>query len=332
MTSQRAMNRGGLTPRRYRRWTTFTLWSLTIIVVSGGAVRLTAIGPRLLRLAQLSAGPTGRRFRVSRADRVREPHLHRGGHPCRGDGGARFTSPRAASSRSGLAVVGARRRRRGPDRSGRPAGEDRTRPALQHGPLSVEHGAAGQRRGPAASGGRARPTRRGRERNPDVALSARAYEHGPEESQDPHHRGLRHRRCAAGHRHRGHRLRTPLRQHVARCGVEAAVAGEGRDPNPHPDGDGRVGSGGNRLVDGTEPRVGRVRAPGRVGRRPTAGPERSRIPAVFHRSAGSPRRNPHHAGLADLDRDRATSVGAPPGAGKGPDDSSGRTSRSERQP
>jgi len=44
MTSQRPTNRGRLTPDRYRRWTTFALWSLTIIVVSGGAVRLTASG------------------------------------------------------------------------------------------------------------------------------------------------------------------------------------------------------------------------------------------------------------------------------------------------
>jgi len=44
MTSQRVKLRGHLSPDRYRRWTTFALWSLTIIVISGGAVRLTASG------------------------------------------------------------------------------------------------------------------------------------------------------------------------------------------------------------------------------------------------------------------------------------------------
>lgn len=44
MTSQRVEFRGPLSPDRYQRWTTFALWSLTIIVVSGGAVRLTASG------------------------------------------------------------------------------------------------------------------------------------------------------------------------------------------------------------------------------------------------------------------------------------------------
>ncbi len=44
MTSQREINGGRISQQRYRRWTTFSLWSLTIIVVSGGAVRLTASG------------------------------------------------------------------------------------------------------------------------------------------------------------------------------------------------------------------------------------------------------------------------------------------------
>ncbi len=44
MISQRLSARAAVSPDRYHRWTTFALWSLTIIVVSGGAVRLTASG------------------------------------------------------------------------------------------------------------------------------------------------------------------------------------------------------------------------------------------------------------------------------------------------
>jgi len=44
MDSPRSFGRSRLTLDGYRRWTTFALWSLTVIVVSGGAVRLTASG------------------------------------------------------------------------------------------------------------------------------------------------------------------------------------------------------------------------------------------------------------------------------------------------
>lgn len=44
MTSQSETSGGRLSTQQYRRWTTFSLWSLALIVVSGGAVRLTASG------------------------------------------------------------------------------------------------------------------------------------------------------------------------------------------------------------------------------------------------------------------------------------------------
>jgi len=44
MNFPRVFGRPRPTQDRYRPWTTFALWSLTIIVVSGGAVRLTASG------------------------------------------------------------------------------------------------------------------------------------------------------------------------------------------------------------------------------------------------------------------------------------------------
>jgi len=44
MNSPKWFGRSRLTSDRYHQWTTFALWSLTIIVVSGGAVRLTASG------------------------------------------------------------------------------------------------------------------------------------------------------------------------------------------------------------------------------------------------------------------------------------------------
>jgi len=44
MNFPRVFGRPRLSQEHYRSWTTFALWSLTIIVVSGGAVRLTASG------------------------------------------------------------------------------------------------------------------------------------------------------------------------------------------------------------------------------------------------------------------------------------------------